>query len=117
MNILIYIIAYLFFSTFGLMLLKSSMSGVDVSSISEYIKLFCNFRFLVGFCFYVISFLVWLVLLSKKELSFIYPVVIGLSYVSIMVMASLILKESFTVAKLMGVIVVGIGVILIFVQK
>lgn len=114
---IILIVAYLIFSTAGLMLLKSSVVGGDFSSIRSYFQLLANYKFVVGFFLYAFSFIVWIFLLSKKDLSFIYPIVVGLSYVLIMVMAIIILKENFTMNKALGALLIGAGIIIIFAQK
>lgn len=117
MNIVIFIVAYLVCSTIGLMLLKTSIAGVELQSISSYAKLLLSYKFIVGFLLYAASFLVWLILLSRKDLSYIYPIVIGLSYMLIMLMAIFILKENFTIGKAIGAMLVGLGIIVLFVQK
>lgn len=117
MNIIIFIITYLFCSTIGLMLLKTSVTGVQFHSISSYIHLLTNYKFIIGFLLYAASFLVWLVLLSRKDLSYIYPIVIGLSYLFIMLTAVFILKENLTIGKALGAILIGLGIIIIFIQK
>lgn len=117
MNIIIFIVAYLICSTVGLMLLKMSISGAELQSLSSYIKLVLNYRFIVGFLLYLASFLVWLALLSRKDLSYIYPVVIGLSYLLIMLVAFFILRENFTAGKAIGALLVGVGIIVMFIQK
>lgn len=117
MSTIVFISIYLVCSTAGLMLLKASITGLELSSLSSYVGLLLNFRFVVGFLLYATSFLVWLVLLSKKDLSSIYPIVTGLSYLVIMLAAVFILKEDFTLGKIIGVVLIGLGVITISIQK
>jgi small multidrug resistance pump len=117
MSIIIYIIAYLLCSTAGLMFLKSSIISLKLVSFLDYLSLFTNIKFIFGFLLYVISFLTWLVLLSRKDLSYIYPIVIGLSYFLIMLTAALFLREGFTVGKIIGASFIGIGIIIIFIQR
>lgn len=117
MNLIIIIIFYLICSTAGLMLLKISVAGATFQSVSSYVKLLLNYQFVVGFLLYALSFISWLVVLSRKDLSYIYPIIIGLSYLFIMLSAILILKENFTFGKSLGAIFIGIGIIIIFSQK
>jgi multidrug transporter EmrE-like cation transporter len=117
MNTIIFIAVYLFCSTIGLMLLKTSLVGRELNSVSAYIGLILNYKFIVGFSLYAASFLAWLFLLSRKDLSFIYPIVVGLSYVLIILMAVVILKENFTLNKALGAFLIGAGIIIIFAQK
>lgn len=117
MNLIIFIAIYLFCSTIGLMFLKTSIIGRELNSISAYIGSMSNYKFIMGFFLYAASFLSWLFLLSRKDLSFIYPVVVGLSYVLIMLMAVIILKENFTFNKALGALLIGAGIIIIFAQR
>lgn len=117
MNLIIIITFYLICSTAGLMLLKISVAGVTFQSVSSYAKLLLSYQFIAGFLLYALSFISWLVMLSRKDLSYIYPIVIGLSYFFIMLAAIVILKENFTFGKALGAILIGIGIIVIFSQK
>lgn len=117
MNLIISIIIYLVCSTAGLMLLKGSVIGGQFDSIRSYFQLLLNYKFIIGFVLYAFSFVVWIFLLSKKDLSYIYPIVIGLSYVLIMLMAVIILKENFTFNKAIGATLIGVGIIVIFAQR
>ena len=117
MNIILYILGYLLCSTIGLILLKISINGSILKSPSSFIDLLANYRFGLGFILYVTSFILWLFLLSRKDLSYIYPIVIGLSYLSIMCVSAIVLKESFTVGKAFGATLIGLGLIVIFFQK
>jgi len=117
MNLVIFIVVYLVCSTIGLMLLKMSVFGVELNSLQSYVKLLFNYKFIVGFLFYATSFFVWMILLGKKDLSYIFPMVIGLSYLSIMALAIFVFKENFTLIKFAGVLFVGIGIFFISLQK
>ena len=66
---------------------------------------------------YSASFIVWLILLSKKDLVSIYPIVIGLSYLLIMVTAVIFLKEHLTFYGAMGAALIGLGIIIISMQS
>lgn len=117
MSLIVFVILYLISSTAGLMFLKESVSGFEVFSFQTCLELLSDYKFIFGFFLYAFSFIMWLVLLSKKDLSFIYPIVIGLSYISIMAMAILIFKEDFTLNKATGASLIGVGIIVIFLHK
>lgn len=116
-NILICVAIYLIGSTTGLMLFKMSVTGMEFQSISSYAKLLLNYKFVLGFLLYATSFLTWIVILSRKDLSYIYPIVIGLSYVLVMVLAVIVLKENFTMGKFAGALLIGLGILVMVVQK
>lgn len=65
-----------------------------------------------GLSLYVISTLLWLVILSRAELSLVYPLV-ALSYLFGVVLAKVILDESITLLRWVGAIIIVIGVFFI----
>ena|GEM_PF-1223683 len=68
---------------------------------------------LVGLLFYGISFVLYIVLLSRFDLSFISPLLIGFVYVLLMLTAAVIFKEHFTIMKTVGATLVLAGILLI----
>ncbi len=114
----LYIILYLFFSISGLILMKKGLIGVNLGGIMELIKSLLNWKFLtshwqfiLGAVCYVLSFLTWMFLLSKKELSLIYPLTVSIVYVAIMISSVLLFHEQFTLAKMIGVVLIGLGIL------
>lgn len=117
MTLTLFILAYLSCSTLGLLLLKSSLLGIHPDSPLSYLKLLLDIKFDIGFFLYAISFLLWIALLSKKDISYIYPIVIGLSYICIIASAIFLLKENFTTGKAIGSLFIGLGIIILFIEK
>ena len=117
MTLLVYILAYLTLSTLGLTLLKLSVSTAELSSTASLLRLLGDYKFIIGFVSYVASFSLWLILLSKKDLSYIYPIVVGLSYVIIMITAFLFFRENITMNKALGAVLILLGVVIIYMQK
>lgn len=117
MNIFIYLLIYLLCSTAGLILLKGSIVGLELNSLASYFSLLKNYKFIFGFILYSASFIVWLILLSKKDLVNIYPVVVGLGYLLIMITAIIFLKEHLTFYGAVGATLVGLGIVLIALQS
>jgi multidrug transporter EmrE-like cation transporter len=68
-------------------------------------------EFILGFFLYIFSFLSWLILLSKKQLTYIFPMVTGLGYASIIITSFLFLREEIDLFKIIGIILVGIGIL------
>lgn len=92
--------------------------GVSFEGLTGFIRAVLNFNFLLshwqfvlGAVFYVLSFLTWMFLLSKKELSFIYPLTVSIVYVAIMVSSVLLFKEQFSLYKIIGVVLIGLGIL------
>lgn len=67
---------------------------------------------ILGLCCYGLAFLVWLIVLSKAEVSFAYPM-ISLSYVFTAILAWQLLGEHVTAIRLVGIFVTCLGVVII----
>jgi drug/metabolite transporter (DMT)-like permease len=67
---------------------------------------------LMGFISYFMSASSWLILLSRVELSYAYPMV-SLGYVFVVIASRFILGEAVTLSRLLGTIVICAGVILV----
>jgi len=65
-----------------------------------------------GFLLYAVSALGWLVVLSRVELSFAYPMV-SIGYVAVVILSRFIFHEQVTLVRVLGTLVVCFGVVLI----
>jgi drug/metabolite transporter (DMT)-like permease len=77
------------------------------------LRAFTSWIILIGFALYFSSALLWLIILSRKDLSWAYPMV-SLSYVIIVLASPVILNEHFSVQRLLGSLVICLGVYLVF---
>lgn len=66
-----------------------------------------------GGILYVASFALWLVILSRVDLSIAYPVSIGLTLALLTVVSAFILKESFGLSHVLGVGLIFAGIVLV----
>lgn len=71
---------------------------------------------LAGILAYGISFFLYIVLLTRFDLSFISPLLIAFVYVLLMITAVIIFKESFTFYKILGCSLILIGVVMIILK-
>ncbi len=101
--------------------LKAGMNQIGEITLSGYhwhhilplaLKVFLNSFVLTGLGCYVISVLVWLVVLSRVEVSVAYPM-LSLGYVANALIAHFWMHESMSVAKSSGIAIILIGVYLI----
>ncbi|MEK6645781.1 MAG: EamA family transporter [Candidatus Firestonebacteria bacterium] len=76
------------------------------------IKAFQTPLVFLGFLSYAISSLAWLIVLSRVELSFAYPLV-SIGYVIVVLLSSILFNEHVTFTRLAGTFVIAIGVYLI----
>lgn len=65
---------------------------------------------LIGGALYVLSFLIWLAILARYELSQAYPVAIGLTLVLSSLASSILLGESLTLIRILGILFVFAGI-------
>lgn len=100
----------------GQVCLKKGMLSVGGTSLVGLLKspwvVLANAWIVVGFVLYVASFALWLVVLSKVELSKAYPMV-SLGYVVTFVLGLLLFQEQVSAVKVAGLLVVIAGVALL----
>ena len=65
-----------------------------------------------GVALYAVSALVWLVVLSRVELSFAYPMV-SIGYIAVVILSKLIFHEQVSAVRIVGTLVICAGVVLI----
>jgi drug/metabolite transporter (DMT)-like permease len=107
-----FFILYLLISTGGLTLIKLGSAG-NAFSLDGAISLRLNYRFLIGFFMYIVSFLMFTVILSRMNLSLFSPLAGGMAMVLNVVVGVLILEEKLSVQQLVGVVIVIVGVFII----
>lgn len=71
----------------------------------------------IGIVCYGLSFVLYIVLLSKFDLSFISPLTVGLVYVLLMITAAFFFQEQFTLIKLTGCLIILGGILMILSGK
>lgn len=101
------------------LVLKKGMSQigsiqVDISSILTMIlKVSTNLYVWTGLIFYVISFLVWLMVLSRVEVSYAYPF-LSIGYIIAAFVGYFYFGESMTLYKIGGIVIICLGVFLLY---
>lgn len=103
----------------GQICLKLSMNavgGVTVERLASPLalvgQLFARPVFWIGMMLYVLALALWLVVLSRFDLSLAYPL-LSLNYVLLVLAGWLIFREPLTMSKVLGTVVIclGIGII------
>lgn len=87
--------------------LELNFSGVKFSH--NLLALMKNTPLLAGVALYVLSFILWVKVLSKVELSYAYPLV-SLGYVVVMLFAYFYFKEQISPYRAFGVLLIVMGV-------
>lgn len=119
-NIILFIISSVSLSAFAQIVLKMGMSNPKVQNDliiagSLFEKLFIaltNVYVVAGISMYLLSMILWLVVLSKIDVSVAYPFV-GLGFIITMVLGFLLLNEQISTMRVMGTILVVCGVLMV----
>lgn len=105
---------YMFLSASGLILFKKgSQNGLSVILLESGLNLKISYYSILGIISYGCSFLLYLFLVSKYNLSYIVPVTTGLMYVIIFITSVTIFKEKIDLMHIIGAIIVLFGIMLI----
>jgi len=114
-NAIVIIIIGVIFAALGQVSWKLGMNqagqlvNLDFTTLTAVIL---NPYVLLGFVMYGLSTIFWLIALSKKDLSFVYPF-ISLTYILVLVLSNLVLKESIGLNKIAGALAIIVGLIII----
>ncbi|MBU0580678.1 MAG: EamA family transporter [Candidatus Margulisbacteria bacterium] len=117
MKMVILVLVPVFIGVVGQLFLKQGMLQIGEFSlrsglVAQFVKIFINPNVLVGFFFYFLSSILWLIVLSRIELSFAYPL-LSVGYILILVASWFFFKENVNLIRWSGVIVICFGVYLI----
>jgi len=116
--IFLMILSCVVIGTAGQLLLKLGMDQVGHFAFSLHniipigIRIALNPYVVAGICCYVLSLVVWLMILSRAEVSYAYPM-LSLGYIITAVAAYYLFGEDLSLARILGIVLVIIGVILI----
>lgn len=114
-NPLVLILGAVCLGVVGQLLMKSGMNRVgtiDHWGLPTLIRVFSCPYVLLGFASYGLSSLAYLMALSRLELSVAYPM-IGLGYVLVVLLSALLLRESVSAVRWLGVLLIVAGVWLV----
>ena len=119
MNIaIVYILISVFLSAAGQILLKKGMNSMGPLTLTAnqligmLWRIATNPYVVIGLTVYVFGTVFWLTALSRVDLSYAYPFA-SLSYILMLVASWGLFSENISFLRLLGTVVVGIGVLLI----
>ena len=93
--------------------LRKGMKDETITNFSSFIDLSFSPNIIFGLLCYVISFGLYLVVLSKFEVSFIYPIVMSLGFLLILTFSVTFLDESLSLGKIFGILLMISGIFVI----
>lgn len=109
-NILLVVI-YLLLSNIGLLLIKvgSSSNSFLISNRSIGVQL--GYYSILGLFFYVLSFTIYFIVIQRFKLSYISPLISGISYIVIIILSFFFLQERISLYQWIGIGIILIGVV------
>ena len=115
---IILIAVYIILTIAGVVLFKlGTQKDFLVSIATGVFTLKISLMSIIGLVCYLCSFLMYMFLISKFDLTYIVPVTTGIVQVATFVLAIIIFKESVTVSKVVATGLILIGVILLNIKK
>ncbi len=115
---IILIVVYIILTIAGVVLFKlGTQKDFLVSIATGVFTLKISLMSIIGLVCYLCSFLMYMFLISKFDLTYIVPVTTGIVQVATFVLAIMIFKESVTVSKVVATGLILIGVILLNIKK
>jgi multidrug transporter EmrE-like cation transporter len=113
---IIFIITSVLLSGIGQTFLKVGLNRVtneQKSTVAGFVKAaFTTWPVWLGLGLFVLSVVVWMRVLADSDLSWAYPM-LGLSYVFVAISGWLVFKETLTVGRISGIVLVIAGAVLV----
>lgn len=107
---MILFLIYVVLSSLGLILFKLGSKDLTLLLQNGFFSLSMSWIVIVGILCYLASFLLWLVIVSKSELSYIYPLSIACINIAILVGSYFLLNETLGTREIIGTVVILVGI-------
>lgn len=105
------IIIYLILTVSGLILYKKGANSNFIFEIkNNALNIKLSLISIIGLGCYLMSFLMYMLILPKFDLTFIYPLMTAISYIGIYILSIFILNESVTTLGIIGSLIIMIGI-------
>jgi len=103
---------YIILSASGLFLMKLGFEGSAVAISRNLLKIDVNPVLLLGMLCYIASFFMFIYIVGKNNISYIFPISAGIMNIVTFALGALVLKEPVSVYSVLGVALVTAGVVL-----
>ncbi len=94
------------------------MGGIKIASFSEFaesfLRLFQEIYIYIGASIAIVGAFIWLIIISKKNLTLAFPISSAIFFIILFLSSWLFLGENITIWKIIGTIIILIGVSLLF---
>ncbi|HOX35084.1 MAG TPA: EamA family transporter [Methanoregulaceae archaeon] len=115
MNVLVIILAGIICASLGQVFWKMGMNAVgaiDSISLPTILSMFSAPLVILGLCMYGLSTVFWLIALSRKDLSYVYPF-IALTFIIVLLLSKFLLHETVGMARIIGTLIIIGGLLLV----
>ena len=115
MNVIIIILSGILCASLGQVFWKLGMNAVgaiDNFSISGIVSMFLNPLVFLGLLMYGLSTIFWLIALSQKDLSYVYPFV-ALTFIIVLLLSKFLLHENVGIYRIVGTLIIIAGLIIV----
>ncbi|MBQ8219161.1 MAG: EamA family transporter [Bacilli bacterium] len=109
MNILLFIL-YVLLSSSGLVLFKLGANSPSIQIHLLNFNLLFSIKSIIGILCYGFSFILWLIIISRMNLTVAMPLSIAIVNTLVVILSCLLLKEKITLTQGVGIFIVIIGV-------
>lgn len=96
----------------GQTLWKLGVTGKEINGLGQLLRLFLSPYVIAGLMVYAFASVLWIYILNKGELSYVYPIQ-STAFIFALIIGVTIFKEQLTPSKIIGVLVICLGVIII----
>ncbi len=108
---IISIIIYLILTVGGLILVKLGSDTISISLANGTFNFAMGIKAIIGFICYIASFLIYTFYIVRKfDLSYIYPIITGITQVLVILASVFILKEHISIPAIIGIVLIIIGI-------
>ena len=115
MNVIIIILSGILCASLGQVFWKLGMNAVgaiDNFSISGIVSMFLHPLVFLGLLMYGLSTIFWLIALSQKDLSYVYPF-IALTFIIVLLLSKFLLHENVGIYRIVGTLIIIAGLIIV----
>ena len=117
MEVVVLVLISVLLGVLGQLSLKQGMKNIGNFEIRDFttskiFKLIEEKFVVIGIALYAIATLFWLVILSKAELSFAYPM-LALGYILIAIFSKIFFNENISLIRFLGILLISIGIFLL----
>ncbi len=94
------------------------IGGIETATFSEFagsfLKLFSEIYIYIGAFIAVLGAFIWLIIISKKDLTLAFPISSGIFLIILFLSSWLFLGENITIWRIIGTVIILIGISLFF---